>query len=155
MAPEQRARNSAPGDGGPPEGGFARVVPELDVRDTEASLRFWCGLIGFRIAYDRPAAGFVFLEREGAQVMLCRINGEWLSGSLQPPFGRGINLQIAVSDLVPPLAALTAAGWPLFRPVEEKVYRIGSTEARSREFLVQDPDGYLLRLSQSLGRTAA
>lgn len=35
---------------------------------------------------------------------------------------------------------------------EEKWYRIGpSEEAGVRQFLVQDPDGYLVRLQMSLG----
>lgn len=149
--PDQNARNSAASSGGGPQGGFAAMVPELDVTDIGASLAFWTGLLGFRIAYDRPAAGFAYLEREGAQIMLCQINGEWITGALERPFGRGINFQIAVSDLAPIVAALTAAGWPLFRAPDEKWYRTGDQTRGSREVLVQDPDGYLVRMSQSLG----
>lgn len=155
-SPDQAARNAAASRGGLPEGGFAALVPELDVTDLAASLRFWCELLGFRVAYDRPAARFAYLERERAQVMLCQINGEWLTGPLEPPFGRGINLQIACRDVAPIVAALEAAGWPLFRPVEDKWYRTGpSREGGARELLVQDPDGYLLRFAQSLGERAA
>jgi hypothetical protein len=32
----------------------ARLVPELLVSNIETSLAFWAGLIGFRVAYDRP-----------------------------------------------------------------------------------------------------
>lgn len=153
--PDQAARNAAASRGGLPEGGFAPLVPELDVTDLAASLRFWCGLLGFRVAYDRPAARFAYLERERAQVMLCQINGEWLTGPLEPPFGRGINLQIACRDVAPIGAALKAADWPLFRPVADKWYRTGpSREGGARELLVQDPDGYLLRFAQSLGERA-
>ncbi|CAM5463932.1 hypothetical protein FALB51S_03159 [Frigidibacter albus] len=153
--PDQAARNAAPSRGALPEGGFAPLVPELDVRDLAASLRFWCGLLGFCVAYDRPAAGFAYLQRERAQVMICQINGEWLTGPLEPPFGRGINLQIACSSLDPIVTALETAGWPLFRPVADKWYRTGTREGGSREMLVQDPDGYLLRFAQSLGERAA
>jgi catechol 2,3-dioxygenase-like lactoylglutathione lyase family enzyme len=147
----QSERNSAAGNGSLPEGGFAVLVPELDVSNLPRSLEFWCDYLGFRVAYDRPAAGFAYLERDGAQVMLCQINGEWLTGSLQPPFGRGINFQIMVADIGPPLAKLAKAGWPLFRDAKESWYRVGDEEHGSREFLVQDPDGYLVRFSQSLG----
>jgi hypothetical protein len=34
---------------------------------------------------------------------------------------------------------------------EEKWYRTGARETGVRQFLVQDPDGYLLRLQQRLG----
>src|SRR5271167_5024715 len=46
-----------------PVGGFAPMVPELDVLDLEASLGFWCGILGFTVAYDRPERGFAYLER--------------------------------------------------------------------------------------------
>jgi catechol 2,3-dioxygenase-like lactoylglutathione lyase family enzyme len=147
----QSERNAADGAGHLPRGGFASLVPELDVTNLEVSLTFWCDLLGFTVAYDRPAAKFAYLEREGAQVMLCEINGEWVTGTLAYPFGRGINFQVATSDLAPILDRLEAAGWPLFRAVSESWYRAGSSETGSREFLVQDPDGYLLRFSQNIG----
>ncbi|MGE7367800.1 VOC family protein [Neorhizobium sp. NPDC001467] len=77
---DQSGRNAAAGNGASPQGGFNALVPELDVSDIAASLHFWCDLLGFHIVYDRPAAGFAFLEREGAQVMLCQVNGEWVTG---------------------------------------------------------------------------
>ncbi|MQY49968.1 VOC family protein [Rhizobiales bacterium RZME27] len=147
----QSGRNAAAGNGASPQGGFNALVPELDVSDIAASLRFWCDLLGFHIVYDRPAAGFAFLQREGAQVMLCQVNGEWVTGPLERPYGRGINFQIECSDVTVITEALNAAAWPLFRPVKESWYRIGEAESGAREFLVQDPDGYLVRFSQSIG----
>lgn len=128
-------------------------MPELDVSDITASLAFWCGALGFTIAYQRPEAKFAYLERQGAQVMLCEINGNWQTGPLQRPFGRGVNFQIATDDLNPILEALGRQAWPLFEEASESWYRIGETEETgSRELLVQDPDGYLVRFSQPLGR---
>jgi len=136
-----------------PTGGFAPLVPELDVTDLAASLRFWCGPLGFRVAYERPERGFAFLETaEGAQVMLCRRNGHWETGALERPFGRGINFEIKVASTAPILAGLAALGWPLFRPLEDAWYRIGTVEGGNRQFLVQDPDGYLLRFTEDLGQ---
>lgn len=151
----QAERNGASGSGEAPQRGFNPLVPELDVSDLRVSLEFWCNLLGFRVVYDRPAAGFAFCEREGAQVMLCQINGEWLTGPLERPFGRGINFQVAVEDVDMLLGYLKKAQWPLFRDVKETWYRVGGEERGSREFLVLDPDGYLVRLSQSLGSRAA
>jgi catechol 2,3-dioxygenase-like lactoylglutathione lyase family enzyme len=37
------------------------------------------------------------------------------------------------------------AGWPVFLEPEVKRYRIGGREAEVEQFLVTDPDGYLLR----------
>ncbi len=153
---DQAARNSAEAEGDMPTGGFARVVPELDVTDLKASIAFWCDILGFRIAYERPEAKFAYLERQGAQVMLCEINGEWITGPLDRPFGRGVNFQIETDQVQPLLDQLATARWPLFRPEKESWYRISATQERgAREFLVQDPDGYLLRFSQSLGSRSA
>ncbi len=151
MLPSEQARAQSASSGARPDGGFAPLVPELDVTDLSASLAFWCGPLGFTVAYDRPAAGFAYLQRAGAQVMLCQRNGNWDTGPLELPFGRGINLQIRVASTAPILAALYAAGWPLFRPMQERWYRVGDSQAGSRELLVQDPDGYLLRFQEDLG----
>jgi hypothetical protein len=39
----------------------------------------------------------------------------------------------------------------MFLPLEEKWYRRAAAEVAVRQFAVQDPDGYLVRLSQSIG----
>ncbi|MFJ1299057.1 bleomycin resistance protein [Pseudomonadota bacterium AL_CKDN230030165-1A_HGKHYDSX7] len=148
---DQEQRNSAESEGRRPTGGFAAMVPELDVTDLEASLAFWCGCLGFDIAYARREAGFAYLERGPIQVMLCQLNHEWDTGPLERPFGRGINFQMTVDRLEPITGALAEAGWPLFRPVEEKRYRVGEGWSVCREFLVQDPDGYLLRFAAGGG----
>ena len=53
-----------------PTGGFARLVPELDVFDLEQSDAFWCGILSFQIAYQRPENRFIYIELQGSQVML-------------------------------------------------------------------------------------
>ncbi len=119
--------------------------------DLAASLRFWCELLGFEVAYDRPAARFAYLHRGPIQVMLCERNGNWEVGELSHPFGRGINFQMKIDALAPVLAALEKASWPLFEAPEDAWYRTGDLEGGQREFLVQDPDGYLLRFAQNIG----
>lgn len=39
-------------------------------------------------------------------------------------------------------------------PLEERWYRRDDLEIGVRQFAVQDPDGYLIRLSQSIGKSA-
>lgn len=145
---DQIQRNASASEGDSPVGGFAALVPELDVTDLTVSLKFWCEILGFEIAYARPAANFVYIQREAIQVMLCQINGEWITGRLEPPFGRGINFQMAVGNLDTVISSLEKHSWPLFRSVQEKTYQVGNKCLISREFLVQDPDGYLLRFAQ-------
>ncbi|MEN3235637.1 MULTISPECIES: bleomycin resistance protein [Methylobacterium] len=137
---------------------FARLTPELLITDLAASLRFWVDLIGFRIAYDRPEDGFAYLDLDGAQVMLETrhpASRQWETGSLEAPLGRGINFEIGVPAVEPILDRLEAAGWPLFMAVEDKWYRAGAIEVGQSQFLVQDPDGYLLRLAARLGERPA
>ncbi len=128
------------------------LVPELLVSDLAASLRFWCGLCGFAVLYDRPEDGFACIERDGARLMLDRLGStrDWVAAPLEHPFGRGMNLEIAVDAVQPLLDALAAAGWPLFLAAEEKAYRVGEAMLRVRQFIVQDPDGYLVRFSERL-----
>jgi catechol 2,3-dioxygenase-like lactoylglutathione lyase family enzyme len=133
------------------------LVPELSVTDLAASLRFWRDLCGFTVEYERPEEGFAYLSLATAHVMLDQIGTgrDWITGPLVPPLGRGINLQLAVADLAPILARLAAAGYPLFRPPETRWYRIGAEAAGVEQFLVTDPDGYLLRFQRPSGRRAA
>ncbi len=133
----------------------AKLVPELLVSNLNASLIFWCDLLGFVIAYERTDEGFAYLDLDGAQLMLERRDEgsrQWLTGSLKAPLGQGINFQIEVACVDAVLHRLGQANWPLFMACEEKWYRVGHAEQGQRQFLVQDPDGYLVRLAEDLGR---
>ncbi len=135
------------------------LVPELMVTDIAASLAFWCGPCGFRVLFDRPDEGFACIERDGSRVMLDELPKgrahRWEAAPTEPPFGRHVNFEIAVEDAAPVLAALEAARWPLFMAPETKTYRVGAGSVTVRQFLAQDPDGYLLRFSRRLyGSTA-
>jgi catechol 2,3-dioxygenase-like lactoylglutathione lyase family enzyme len=129
------------------------LVPELTCRNLEISRRFYVDVIGFRVLYERPEDRFVYLEREGVELMLDQLSpASWLTAETSVPFGRGLNLQITVSDVDALHARVEAAGIALFRPMEEAWYRAESYHLGNRQFLVQDPDGYLLRFFQDLGR---
>lgn len=130
------------------------LVPELMVTDLAASLAFWCGPCGFRVIYDRPEEGFACIERDGSRVMLDELPKgrahRWEVARTEQPFGRHVNFEIAVEHAATILAALEAAGWPLFMTPETKTYGAGGDGVTVRQFIVQDPDGYLLRFSQRL-----
>ncbi|MBP6345939.1 MAG: hypothetical protein KA346_08515 [Neisseriaceae bacterium] len=53
--------------------------------------------------------------------------------------------------MAPILARLADADWPLFEGVTERWYRADTVSHGQRQFLVQDPDGYLFRLVEGLG----
>ncbi|HEV2532988.1 VOC family protein [Phenylobacterium sp.] len=132
----------------------APLVPELDVRDLDRSLAFYVEVLGFRIAHQRPEEGFAYLERDGAELMLETAQGpgrRFRTAALEPPFGRGMNLQIRVADAPGLLASLAAAGRLPLIPLETRWYRAGHVELGNRQFVVADPDGYLLRFFEDLG----
>lgn len=131
---------------------WATLVPELVVSDLSTSLMFWCEILGFRQRFGRPEDGFVYLTLGRAQVMLEQVaDGVWRTASLRQPFGRGMNLQIEVEDVDALHARVRAGGIVPFRPMRTTWYREGDRENGQREFLVQDPDGYLLRFAQHMG----
>lgn len=127
----------------------ARMVPELMVKDLARSRQFWIDLCGFEVVYQRDEEGFVFLDREGAQFMLEEVRGDdgWITAPLEAPLGRGVNFEIKVKSIDALCRTLRDAGWPLYRAPEERWYRSGAVEIGVQQFLVQDPDGYLLRFS--------
>jgi catechol 2,3-dioxygenase-like lactoylglutathione lyase family enzyme len=127
-------------------------VAEFIVRDYDRTLAFWTGPLGFALAFARPAQRFACVTRpEGAQVMFYERDGHWETGPLDAPFGRGAITQIFVADVAAVLAAVTAAGLPLFVPLREKWRDWGDRMGGQREFLVQDPDGYLVMVAQRIG----
>lgn len=130
------------------------LVPELLVTDLDVSLRFWVDRCGFTIRYDRPDERFAYLVLGSAHLMLEQAGAgrNWLTGPLDPPLGRGVNLQISVADSDAVAAALDRAGVPLFMAPETKWYATGDTEVGVRQFLVADPDGYLIRFQSRVPR---
>jgi len=130
---------------------FNKLIPELSVTNVRKSLEFYAGILGFTVKYSRPEDGFYFLSLEGSQIMIEEVNDTWWTGELEHPFGRGINFQIEVSDVSVLVERLDEVGIALFRPVCERWYRGGDAEFGQIEFLVQDPDGYLLRFTQGIG----
>jgi catechol 2,3-dioxygenase-like lactoylglutathione lyase family enzyme len=133
----------------------AKLVPELLVSDHAASRDFYVRLLGFSMRYERPQEKFSYLDLAGAALMIEQETDFWTTAPREKPYGRGINLQIEVAAIDPILTRLADAGIALFRPVEEAWYRSGETYRGNRQFLVQDPDGYLLRMFENLGQQAA
>jgi len=149
----------------PPVGQPSPLVPEFDVRDLDTSLRFYVGVIGFALVFERPNERFAYLGLDGAELMLQDASGpgrRFRTAPLQHPFGRGINVQIAVPNVDETLEAVRAAGIEPVIDIEERWYEIdvvkpsgrwrerGAMRAGNRQFVVADPDGYLLRFYTSL-----
>lgn len=134
---------------------MGRLTPELDVADLDRSLAFYVGVIGFSVLFDRPEERFAFLTLEGVHLMLEEAAGpgrRFRTAPLEQPYGRGVNFMIDVADVDSMHSRVQAAGCTIVIPLEERWYRRGASENGHRQFVVADPDGYLLRFSRSLGR---
>jgi len=130
---------------------FNGLVPELSVTHIDASKNFYVEVLGFKMEYERIEDSFVFLSLGEAQIMLEEINGNWNTAELQHPFGRGINFQIESKDVDGLAAGIRKKNMVLFKDVFVSHYECGGQMITEKEILVQDPDGYLLRFSETIG----
>jgi len=130
----------------------------LDVEDLGVSLAFYRDVCGFHVLYERPAERFAYLALDGAELMLEEAGGpgrRFHTAPLEKPYGRGINLQIVVAAVRPIYERVLQAKARLVLDIEERWYRLDDQEGGNRQFVVADPDGYLLRFFQDLGRRPA
>ena len=125
---------------------FNSLIPELSVTDINKSKEFY-QKIGFKIKYERPENKFCFLELEENQVMIEEINDNWNTGKLEYPFGRGINISMSISDVELLFQHIKKQDIEIFKELEIHTYRVDNQEYTDKEFLIQDPDGYLLRFN--------
>ena len=115
------------------------LVPELYCSDLERSVAFYVDVLGFAVVYDRPEERFVYLQHDGAELMLEEPTGRtFLAAELEYPYGRGVNLQIEVADVRALYAAVQTAAWPVFLELETRWYRRGDLLLGNRQFVVQD-----------------
>lgn len=131
---------------------FNKIIPELSVRNLNNSLRFY-KTIGFKIEYERPENKFIFLSMDEIQLMIQEIseNDKWNIAPLSYPFGNGINFQLEVDNVELIYNNLLSNNYKIAFEIEENWYRQDNKLLGNKEFLVQDPDGYLLRFSEDLG----
>jgi len=133
----------------------ARLIPELEVENLDRSLAFYTGVLGFTVLHARPEERFVLLELEAVNLMLEEAAGpgrRFHIAPLEHPFGRGVNFQIQVASVDDLHARVLAAQSHVVLPMEERWYRRTDHEIGNRQFVVADPDGYLLRFFTDLGR---
>jgi hypothetical protein len=130
---------------------FAPLIPELSVSNLSHSLMFY-QLLGFTIEFERVEDHFAFIAYQGSQLMLEQDSDDnWATATTQYPRGRGVNFEIETDEIEHLVSIAHIHSLPLFREPQTKVYR--TTDGASdtvKEFLIQDPDGYLLRFQQVL-----
>ncbi len=132
-----------------------RLIPELVVSDFGTSVKFYTEIIGCKVLYERPEEYFVMFDLEGSNIMIEQAfsgGRRFSTAELIHPYGRGMNLQVKVSDIDILYKRCLDNQCTITIPIEEKWYRADNYELGNRQFVVSDPDGYLLRPFKDLGK---
>lgn len=126
-----------------------KLVPELYCEDIEVTKKFYVEVFGFEIKYERIEEQFAYFTLNGIDIMAEGINGvgrRWLTGEMEKPFGRGVNFQWDVAEIDDFYARVQAmAPRSIYLEMETKEYQCADQVAVQKQFVVQDPDGYLFR----------
>ena len=130
--------------------------------DLAASLRFYVDALGFVIEYERPETRFAALSVGDSQLMLEEVvqpraandqefeSGSWRVADLDFPFGRGLSFEVTVPDVDSVHEHVKEHGYEIKLGLHNRKYRVGDDFVELRQFLVMDPDGYLVRLAQRI-----
>ena len=125
---------------------YNSLIPEFSVSDILVSKKFYIDL-GFEIVYERVEDKFCFLSLYDNQIMIEEVNNNWNVGELEYPFGRGINISMAVNDIDKFYNNIKNKGIKLYKDIAVSKYRVDDGYVCDKQFLIQDPDGYLLRFT--------
>ena len=126
---------------------FNNLIPELSVFDILQTKNFYEEL-GFKIEYERQEEKFVFMSFQDSQFMFEQIHDEgWNTGELTYPLGRGVNFSIAVDDIENLYTLVKSKKLEIYKKLTKSVYLVNGIEEIQMEFLIQDPNGYLLRFT--------
>ncbi len=127
---------------------FNKLIPELTVFNIEQTRDFYLNILGFKLEYERIEDSFIFISFENSQFMFEQLHDDgWNIGELKYPLGRGINFSIKVKDIDSLYYKVTSHNVTLFRELMISNYKQGSKIIEQKEFLLQDPNGYLLRFT--------
>ena len=126
---------------------FNNLIPELSVFDILQTKKFYKEL-GFKIEYERQKEKFIFMSFQDSQFMFEQIHDDgWNTGELSYPLGRGINFSIAVEDVEGIYTLVKTLNFEIYKELTRNKYQVNGTEETQIEFLIQDPNGYLLRFT--------
>lgn len=126
---------------------FNKMILELSVFDILQTKKFYKEL-GFKIEYERQKEKFIFMSFQDSQFMFEQIHDDgWNTGELSYPLGRGINFSIAVEDVEELYKLVKTLNFEIYKELTRNKYQVNGTEETQIEFLIQDPNGYLLRFT--------
>lgn len=127
---------------------FNKLIPELTVFDMNETKEFYINKLGFKLEYERRENKFAFLSFEDSQFMFEQIHETgWNVGEFVYPLGIGINFSIEVADIDQYYERIKSYHIPLYRELMINYYQAENETIEQKEFLIQDPNGYLLRFT--------
>ena len=127
---------------------FNRLIPECSVFDIKQTQDFYEKL-EFKTEYERKEDKFVFMSFQDSQFMFEQIRDDgWNIGELDYPLGRGINFSIAADHVEELYEIVKNEQIEIYIELTRSAYVVqGGVVGEQIEFLVQDPNGYLLRFT--------
>ena len=120
---------------------LVKVAPEFFVRDVDQSVAFYSERLGFTTLRKEPDFAVVALGE--AHVLLAaeaHTSREWLAAG---PRGIGSNVRIMVDDVDAVYQRAKAGGVPIVQEIADRSYGL-------RDFILADPDGFMLRFASAL-----
>ena len=102
--------------------------------------------------FSRPEERFAYLRREGATCSSSPPAAASSSPRSSTPTAAAACPRSGSATSQSLYANVEAAGTEVHIPLEQKWYLIEDELAGNYQFVVADPDGYLLRFTQDLGR---
>ena len=125
-----------------------KLVPELYCTDIEVTKNFYVDIFGFEIKYERIDDRFAYFILDDVRIMAEEIadGRRWLTGKMKRPFGRGINFQWDVAEIEKLYTRIKSkAPDSIYLKIETISYQCADLVVIKRQFIAQDPDGYLFR----------
>ncbi len=116
---------------------YVSVAPEFFVRDVASSVQFYERL-GFAPLRQEPEFAVVALGEAHILLASERLAGEQLPANDRR--GLGVNVRIMVEDADAAFERASDAGARLVHPIADRDYGL-------RDFIIADPDGFLLRFA--------
>ena len=117
------------------------TAPEFFVRDVAASVRFYVESLGFVVL--RQETDFAAVALGESHVLLAaeqHTSSELLAAG---PRGVGLNVRIMVDDVDAVYERCTKGGVPIVRGIVSQYYGL-------RDFIMADPDGFMIRFASAL-----
>ena len=124
---------------------LVKVAPEFFVRDVGASVRFYVEKLGFVLLRQEPVFAVVALG--DAHVLLAHESIAPDRAELgSTTRGAGVNVRIMVDDVDAVYERAKANGVRIVHDIADRYYGL-------RDFIVADPDGFMLRFAADLTKT--